>query len=117
MGEIAESMINGDFDFFTGEYMGRGHGTPRTKNKSLEWERGNNKINATDYTSSKEAAFNGVKGYIAMRWSGRKDIPSVRNIVGEYTMDACFDLKKKCLEIQKDFGSFVKFINKKLKTQ
>ncbi len=38
MGEIADDMINGDFDFFTGEYIGRGNGFPRTKNKTLPWE-------------------------------------------------------------------------------
>lgn len=39
MGEIADGLINGDFDFFTGEYIGRGGGFPRTKNKSLKWEK------------------------------------------------------------------------------
>lgn len=32
MGEIAESMINGECDFYTGEYIGRGGGFPRTHN-------------------------------------------------------------------------------------
>jgi hypothetical protein len=30
MGEIAEGLINGDFDYITGEYIGRGMGFPRT---------------------------------------------------------------------------------------
>lgn len=30
MGEIAEGLINGDFDFYTGEYIGRGYGFPRS---------------------------------------------------------------------------------------
>jgi hypothetical protein len=39
MGEMADAMINGDFDFYTGVYLGRGHGMPRTKDKSLDWEK------------------------------------------------------------------------------
>lgn len=38
MGDIAEGLINGDFDFFTGEYIGRGGGFPRTLDGSLPWE-------------------------------------------------------------------------------
>lgn len=30
MGDIAESMINGEFDYMTGEYIGRPTGYPRT---------------------------------------------------------------------------------------
>lgn len=33
MGDIADGMINGDFDSFTGEYIGEGQGFPRTKDK------------------------------------------------------------------------------------
>lgn len=38
MGEIADGLINGDFDSFTGEYLGKGPGYPRTRDKSLPWE-------------------------------------------------------------------------------
>jgi hypothetical protein len=30
MGEIADGLINGDFDYITGEYLGEGYGIPRT---------------------------------------------------------------------------------------
>lgn len=30
MGEIADGIINGDFDYVTGEYLGEGDGFPRT---------------------------------------------------------------------------------------
>ena len=30
MGEIADSLINGEFDFITGEYIGEAVGYPRT---------------------------------------------------------------------------------------
>lgn len=39
MGDIADMMINGDLDFYSGEYLGRGHGFPRTGNRSLPWEK------------------------------------------------------------------------------
>ena len=31
MGEIADSLINGEFDFITGEYLGEAVGFPRTR--------------------------------------------------------------------------------------
>lgn len=40
MGEIADMMINGDMDFYTGEYIGKGNGIPRTLDNSLPWEGG-----------------------------------------------------------------------------
>ena len=39
MGDIADMMINGDMDFYTGEYLGKGAGYPRTADKSLPWEK------------------------------------------------------------------------------
>jgi hypothetical protein len=114
MGEIADGLINGDFDFYTGEYLGRGYGIPRTNNKSLPWEKRNKGKGDKD---PKEQAYNGVKKYISIKWDGRKDIPSIRDVIKEYMGDSNFDLKQKCLEIQNDFGTFVKFINQKLKTK
>jgi len=38
MGEIADGLINGDFDFYTGEYLGRGLGFPRTHDRPLPWK-------------------------------------------------------------------------------
>ena len=34
MGDIADMMIDGTFDFETGEYIGEACGYPRTRNKS-----------------------------------------------------------------------------------
>ncbi len=114
MGDIADGLINGDFDFYTGEYMGRGYGVPRTRNKSLPWEKRRGDGKAKNFLDSKESAYNGVKRYIGLKWGGRKDIPSVRSVVYEYTGESNFDLKQKCLEIQNDFKKFVQWINKKL---
>lgn len=116
MGEIAEGLLNGDFDFYTGEYMGRGYGIPRTKNKSLAWEKQNKrdtKKNVDGFTI--ESSYNGVKKYISKKWNGRDDMPNIRELLYEYTGERNFDIKKKCVDIQKDFGAFIKFINLKLK--
>jgi hypothetical protein len=114
MAEIADGLINGDFDFYTGEYLGRGYGIPRTHNKSLTWEKSKNERRAKDFLSSKDVAFDGIKNYIAQRWNGRKDIPSVRSLMYEYTGESNFDLKQRCLEVQKDFKAFIEWINEKI---
>lgn len=33
MGDMADALIDGEFDYETGEYIGKGVGYPRTKNK------------------------------------------------------------------------------------
>lgn len=114
MGEIADGLINGDFDFYTGEYIGKGYGIPRTKNKSLAWER-NPKLNKKDGPISKENAYNGVKKYVAQKWSGRQYIPSIRELIYEYTGSSNFDIKDRSLEIQKEWGKFCQWVNEKLK--
>jgi|SRR6478752_7335859 len=113
MGDIADGLINGDFDFYTGEYLGRGYGFPRTGNKSLPWEKRKKHKRKTESTATKEQAYNGVKNFISIKWNGSPNIPCVRTLIMEYTGEKNIDLKQKCLEIQKDFGSFIKFINQK----
>jgi hypothetical protein len=39
MGEIADILINGEFDSNTGEYIGKPVGYPRTIDRSLPWEK------------------------------------------------------------------------------
>lgn len=115
MGEIADGLINGDFDFYTGEYLGRGYGIPRTRNKSLPWEKRVKNKSPKNYLQSKDAAYEGIKNYISKKWEGQPNIPSVRDVVMEYIGESNIDLKQKCLEIQKDFGAFIKFIQSKTK--
>lgn len=117
MGEIADMLLDGTLDFYTGEYIGRGYGIPRTKNKTLAWEKRKKGATKTDYTATKEMAYNGIKNYITQKWNGSASIPSVRQIVMEYLGETNIDLKQKCTEIQQDFGAFVLFINKKLKDE
>jgi len=39
MGDISDMMLDGTLDFYTGEYIGKGKGIPRTLDKSLPWEK------------------------------------------------------------------------------
>lgn len=103
MGEIADGLINGDFDFYTGEYIGRGYGIPRTRNGSLAWEKRN-------YTQSKDIAFKGVSRFLK-----RFGIKNITNTVNEYLPSTDKSLKQKCLSIQNDWGAFAKWANEKFK--
>jgi hypothetical protein len=67
MGEIADSMINGEFDFYTGEYLGKPVGYPRTFNGSLPWERRGPK-----FLHPPKPAF-GVLNYMEMKGITRQD--------------------------------------------
>lgn len=100
MGEIADMMINGELDFYTGEYIGRGFGIPRTSNRSLPWEK-------PDYTQSKEVAFKGLRKYLKYTLQ----VDDITPIINEYMPGNDKSMKRKCFDIQKDFGAFVKWIN------
>lgn len=46
MGDIADGLVNGDFDHISGEYLGEGFGVPRTfhnykrrKSEDLSWKK------------------------------------------------------------------------------
>lgn len=102
MGEIADGLINGDFDFHTGEYLGKGSGIPRTKNKSLAWEK-------KDYTFSKDVAFKGIKKYL----KNRLKVNDIAATVDEYIPSDSMTLKQKCVAIQTKWGDFVNWVNKR----
>lgn len=102
MGDIADGLINGDFYMYTGEYIGRGFGYPRTLERSLPWEQ-------KDFTQSKEVAFKGLSKFLRKKLS----ITDITPIVNEYMPDIERSLKRKCLDIQKDFGAFVKWLRER----
>lgn len=54
MGEIADSIINGDFDYITGEYLGPGDGFPRTSEDSQGW----------DFKTTKSKSLNGLLKFL-----------------------------------------------------
>jgi len=109
MGEIADGLINGDFDFYTGEYIGRGYGIPRTRNRSLPWEggRGNNGNPA-----------GGVISFLAKK--GIKKTEDVVAILQEYVNHCGWDIKGKkfirkvSIKIQEDWTGFAMWAGNKI---
>ncbi len=118
MGDIADSIINGDFDYITGEYIGEGYGFPRTTNS--------NHVNKIQ-TSSK--AVNGVDKFMCYFPKLRAKTPYERidiifkfnEVVLKLELPKNNKLQFICKHIQKDFGVFAKYIreryDKNLKTK
>lgn len=103
MGEIADSLINGEFDFYTGEYIGRPVGHPRTLDGSLSWER-----NQKHHT-------NGVMNYLMKKGIGQHEVePILRRyatakgweILGKHYVRKC------SVKIQEDWNGFCNWFAK-----
>jgi hypothetical protein len=109
MGDIADMMINGDMDFHTGEYIGRGKGIPRTLDNSLPWEQ-------TQF-HHKNKSYKGVVNFCMMKGVPQKDADFIiRSYAAYKDIDAVQSAEKIAEEIQKDFASFKKwFINVNIK--
>jgi hypothetical protein len=94
MGDMADAIINGDFDEVTGEYLGNGQGFPRTLAK-------NNKPNA-EY---------GVRKYLIQKGFAESEHDwLIISYGGEKFKIA--DLKVICKKIQSNFGQFINYISK-----
>lgn len=98
MGEIADSLINGEFDYITGEYIGKPVGYPRSM---YEDDKPNRKG---------KVSFCGVIKYLLI--AGYSDPFDQQLIITEYR-GGVEDLKISCDIIQRDFKSFAKFIKSK----
>lgn len=117
MGDMADAMINGDFDFHTGEYIGRGGGYPRTKNKTLSWEGRRRGQRFTREVFTDEEKMAGV-----IKWMHDKGVTTQENrinILREYVSEHIPELGKNkwvmrsCVIIQSNFPSFIEWFNKK----
>lgn len=112
MGDIAEGLINGDFDFYTGEYIGNGGGYPRSY-------RGN----PTDYVGTNSRDKKGLNKYLRINWGYPQDKHS--KIVNSYLKEVkmvsnnCIktSLNSKASLVQQDWNSFAKWCNKNLTKQ
>lgn len=114
MGEIADMMINGDMDFYTGEYMGRGNGIPRTLDKSLPWEKKKkNNLGGINHFCHTRGKSKNQTNRIIKRY-GREvlniETPTVPP--QEYNSTVIPVLIKIAGEIQKDFNAFYSWFNK-----
>lgn len=97
MGEIADGILNGDFDEHTGEWLGEGQGFPRHRGGSAKGS----------------TAIYGVKNYLHKKGFIGTDELVIRDYIKEkYNIS---DLTKGCEKIQKEFGLFVNYVTK-LKT-
>jgi hypothetical protein len=105
MGEIADSMIDGEFDFFTGEYLGPGVGYPRTGNRSLPWERaarGNSFYFSKFNTRKDSKALFGIKS-----WIYNNHYPNLDIRLGKTMFDPIIAAYGKSPEeISNDFAAF-----------
>jgi len=107
MGEIADGLINGDFDSITGEYLGEGFGFPRTKHKGYI-----QKVRRFKKSSVKEIS--GLRKYMS-RFDWIKSTSDCNDLVFEYcslVIEFEGDLIRCSQKIQEDFGSFVTWIKK-----
>lgn len=93
MGDIADSLIDGELDFYSGEYIGPGVGYPRTMyNEGFDPVRG-------------------VVNFLNINGFNKPD--DRRNLIEKYsgkTVNNEEDIKNICIEIQKDFKKFKNFI-------
>lgn len=124
MGDIADGLINGDFDFYTGEYLGEGQGFPRTSRDyhnsgPRRWYYENGKkypyrrINCPYRNASGKVI--GVLFYLGSYSSIDGDYGRASQIIKKYCLEKGFIetrtthrmcLKIRCEFIQKDFTSF-----------
>lgn len=93
MGDMADSLINGDFDFYTGEYIGRGYGFPRWRgmgNKKRNAKSGVTKWLTVQGVTDKQAQTDLLRKYLSM---------TTNNDTKEYM----------CIQISQDFDKFRKW--------
>lgn len=100
MGEIAEGLINGDFDFYTGEYLGRGNGFPRSqhmtrKSDDLSWKKVTGFMNNSGIKPHLHPQV--LKDY-GCNYSGKKP------------------LRNACFEVLKDFEKFKAYVSENFTT-
>lgn len=100
MGEIADGILNGDFDEETGEYIGPGDGYPRSL--------------AREKREGHKNELGGIQKYLI-----GKGCTAWRDVMKHFELTI---LKREfnnehdaAKEIQKDFGAFVRFVKQQIK--
>lgn len=130
MGEIADGLINGDFDSLTGEYLGEGFGFPRTTDwnhaqstgiayignkpqlvwKDIPYDQHDEKFGK--YTISERAKY-GVVNFLR-----KKNITPIKavELIEQFLEEQEYDLddKFKYIFIQKNFKKFRSWIKKNI---
>lgn len=106
MGDIADGILNGDFDEITGEYIGPGKGIPRTLQKSGYNKKSSKyggivhflKLNGKSVSQANKVIANYGHNILNMK----KQLAGEKNNFAE-TMEYLYSVTYK---IQKDFNSF-----------
>ena len=108
MGEIADGLINGDFDEETGEYIGEGMGFPRSPSRDARERREKQKSKGP---TTGDNAVRGVTNYIVKRGLDKDDLDTVltKCLREHIKSKGMFDRIVICNIIQEDFGAFVKW--------
>lgn len=88
MGEIAEGMINGDFDYVTGEYLGPGEGFPRTRKEQQLIH--SNKRYACYFCGKKLASHKARLDHITTK----HEVPTVSITIKSFDADFCMRLQE-----------------------
>lgn len=98
MGEIADGLINGDFDSVTGEYLGEGMGFPRTKIGSFYSKK----------RKSEDLSWRKVPGFLNnIKIKGHLHPQVLKDFGCKYTGKKPF--RNACFEVLKTFEEFKKF--------
>lgn len=97
MGEIAEGLLDGTFDMYTGEYIGEGCGYPRTMED--------------DYTPQEKKS--GVMSYLGGKGFSRGQRRELLlSFYGEQSDQVSNETL--CVHASDNWRKFVKFVNKKI---
>lgn len=109
MGEIADAIIDGEFDYLTGEYLGKPTGYPRSKHDYFRLEKKvpktyNPRYGISNYLKSQKLLY------------GAKDRLTTDQVINKFILSV-FDIllptwKEREEYIQHHFGDFVKWVKK-----
>jgi hypothetical protein len=111
MGDIADAIINGDMDQFTGEWIGNGQGYPR----SISERKRGARFRRTDFSESDK--LNGVMVYLHDK--GVTNAEQAHTLIKEYgkhighVPTAKKNVLKIALKIQEAFPNFVEWLKTK----
>lgn len=116
MGDVADGILDGDFDEETGEYIGPGMGFPRSLAREQRQKQhmyaNYNKKNTTPTTG--DNAIKGVKTFLEKQKLEKDwEIITAEYYREEFGPDSTRE--ERCNYIQKDFGKFVKWFKKTYK--
>lgn len=105
MGDIADAILDGEFDEVTGEYIGEGVGYPRTLTKNYI----HNKSKYRKYSA---------KLFGVIKFLNNRGLPNWQEIMKEYLKQSDnykqdLSNEEMAIEIQNDFGKFFNYIKQK----